>query len=52
MNYQALINRAAELARSGQYFELEKICKKILNKKPKHFDALQLLGFAQGQKGQ
>ena len=52
MNYQALIDRAAELARSGQYFELEKVCKKILSKKSKHFDALQLLGYAQSQKGQ
>ena len=40
MNYQALTIQAAELAESGQYAELEVICQKILNKKPKHFDAL------------
>ncbi len=52
MNYQALISQAAELAHSGQYPELETVCRKILKKKPKHFDALQLLGLAQSRTGQ
>jgi tetratricopeptide (TPR) repeat protein len=52
MNYQALINQAAKLAESQQYAELEVICQKILKKKPKHFDALQLLGLAQSRTDQ
>lgn len=52
MNYQALTHQAAKLAESGQYADLEIICQKILKKKPKHFDALQLLGLAQSRTGQ
>ena len=52
MNIQEMTNQATNLARTGQFVELESVCKKILKKKPKHFSALHLLSCAQNGKGQ
>ena len=47
-----MTNRATDLARAGQFIELESVCKKILKKKPKNFSALHLLSCAQNGRGQ
>ena len=52
MNIQEMTNWATDLARTGQFVELESVCKKILKKKPKNFSALHLLACAQNGIGQ
>lgn len=51
MKIDKKVLQAAEFAREGRHRELEQLCRKILLKKPKQFDALQLLGLAQCELG-
>ena len=51
MSFDQKLNQAAELARAGRFEEAELACRLLLEKRPKSFDALQLLGLAQAQLG-
>ena len=51
MSFEQQLNRAADLARAGRFDEAESACRSLLQKKPKSFDALQLLGLAQSELG-
>ena len=51
MSFEQKLNRAADLARAGRFEEAESACRHLLQKKPKSFDALQLLGLAQSRLG-
>lgn len=51
MSFQRKLDHAAELARSGRFEEAELACRRLLHKKPKSFDVLQLLGLTQAQLG-
>lgn len=44
-------DRAEQLFRDGNYAESELVCRKILQKRPKDFFALHLLGLNQGKQG-
>ena len=51
MNFQKKIQKAIRLGQSGRYQELETLCRQLLQRKPRNFDALQFLGTALSKQG-
>lgn len=51
MSIDSMKRQILAFDKSGEFQEMEKLCRKLLKKKPRHFDVLQLLGLALHKQG-